>query len=244
MMKLTAGICDDCAEHAALLEKYIRDYQSADSLRIVQSTNPLHFLDLVRNENPHFVLLDIDMNGMNGIELGERIKELNSNTIIIYVTAHEKYALEAFRVRAFHYLVKPITKDKVSAALTETLAFIKHNRRPEAEKMFVVQRKGDTVSLSMDHICYFEKTGHKIRVISVNGCEEYYGNFTKLIEQIGTDDFIRCHQGFIVNVAKIRALRDKTLFLCEGLHVPVSRTFMENVRKSLANRLFAGKGGV
>lgn len=243
-MMLTVGICDDCPEHAALLEKTISGYQCGDTLRIVQSTDPHRFLAIVQEEAPRLVFLDIDMNGMNGIELGEKIKAMDADTVIVYVTAHEKYALEAFRVHAFHYLIKPITQDKVTSVMAEALAFIKRNKSPGSENNFIIQRRGETISLNFDDISYFEKIGHKVRVITANGCEEYYGNFTRLVEQFDTAQFIQCHQGYIVNVPKIRAFRNKTLFLEDGFQVPVSRTCLEKVRIALAKRLFAGKDGV
>ncbi len=240
-MILTVGICDDCSEHADLLEKYISGYQVENKLRIIKSTDPQRFLQIAQEEKLRLVFLDIDMNRMDGIELGKKIKAMDADTVIIYVTAHEKYALEAFRVRAFHYLVKPVTKEKVSAVLTEAMAFIRRTGRTDTGKVFTVRRKGETVSLRMDDIACFEKTGHKIRVHAAGRIEEYYDNFVRLIDLIDKDNFIQCHQGYIVNVTKIRAFRDKTLFLEGGLEVPVSRTFSEKVREALSKRLFAGK---
>jgi DNA-binding LytR/AlgR family response regulator len=243
-MKLTVGICDDCAEQVDLLKRYLDDYQGEDELIFVSATEPYLFLEQVRQMHPNLVFLDIDMAHLNGIELGEKLKEIDARTIIVYVTAHEKYALDAFRVRAFHYLLKPLTKERVAAVWLEALAFIRRGGKTEPERVFTVQRRGETVSLPVGDIAGFEKVGHKIRVHTENHCEEYYGNFTQLIEQIGHEDFIQCHQGYIVSVTKIRAYRDKILYLDSGLQVPVSRTFSEPVREALAKRLFAGKDSV
>ena len=243
-MKLTVGVCDDCAEQVQLLKRYLESCQDDDDLDIITATEPQRFLEMTRNERPRLVFLDIDMEGLNGIELGGKIKENDADAIIVYVTAHEKYALEAFRVRAFHYLIKPITKEKVAAVLAEALAFIGKSGGGEPENTFALQRRGETITLPMRSIVCFEKLGHKIRVHTTAGCEEYYSNFTQLMMQIGHGDFIQCHQGYIVNVGKIRAFRDKTLFMENGLQVPVSRTFAEEVREALAKRLFAGKDGV
>jgi DNA-binding LytR/AlgR family response regulator len=242
-MQLIVGICDDCEEQVDLLNWYLNNYRGEDELVSVSATNPLRFLELAREKHPDIVFLDIDMKTLNGIQLGERIKAELAETIIVYVTAHEKYALEAFRVRAFHYLLKPLTQEKVETVLAEAVAFIRRNRETEQKRVFTMQRRGEMASLPMTDIICFEKVGHKIRVHTVQQCEEYYGNFTELMPQIGHKDFIQCHQGYIVSVAKIRAFRDRTLFLDGGLQAPVSRTFAENVRGALAKRLFAGKDG-
>jgi DNA-binding LytR/AlgR family response regulator len=240
-MILKVGICDDFAAHGALLKQYIEGCQEGDALQVFAETDPRRFLERVMAERPRILFLDIDMDGMDGIELGEKIRAIDADTVLVYVTAHEKYALEAFRVRAFHYLIKPLEREKVSIVLDEALAFIKKSSTAAPGMVFTVQRKGETVSLPMAGIACFEKVGHKIRVRAGNHCEEYYGNFIQLMTQIGNQDFIQCHQGYIVNVGKIRAFRDKTIYLDDGNLVPVSRTYAEKVRDALAKRLFAGK---
>jgi DNA-binding LytR/AlgR family response regulator len=128
--------------------------------------------------------------------------------------------------------------------LAEALAFIEKSSTAVPDRVFTVQRKGETISLLMAGIACFEKVGHKIRIRAGNHCEEYYGNFIQLMTQIGNQDFIQCHQGYIVNVGKIRAFRDKTIYLDDGNQVPVSRTYAEKVRDALAKRLFSGEDKV
>ena len=241
-MEQTVGICDDNAAHAAILSQYIRNSDNTDMLRILESHDPQGFLEIVRQTQTRLVFLDIDMDGISGIELGQRIKAMDQDAVIVYVTGHEKYALDAFRVRAFHYLLKPLTQDKVSAVLSEAIAQLQKSEPIKEEKTLTFARRGETVSLRMRDIACFEKVGHKIRVHMQGKTEEYYGNFTELMERIGSEGFLKCHQGYIVNADRIRALRDRTLFLDGGLQAPVSRTYAESVQKALAKRLFAGKG--
>ncbi len=243
-MHLTVGVCDDCAEQVRLLKRYLEDYQGAKELAVFSETDPRRFLELAREKHPALVFLDVDMEGLNGIELGAKIKETDARTVVVYVTAHEEYALEAFRVRAFHYLLKPLTQQKVVAVLAEALEYIGKNSAEGPGRTFSIKRRGETVALPMKSITCFEKIGHKIRVHAGNGSEEYYDNFTQLLARISGEEFIQCHQGYIVSVGRIRAFRDKTLFMESGMQVPVSRTFTEKVRAALARRLFAGKDGV
>ncbi len=239
---LTVGICDDCAEQAELLEHYLNQ-QSEIKLNIFSATDPLLFLEQAQKMHPQLVFLDVDMAVMNGIVLGEKIKETGADTLIIYITAYENYALEAFRVRAFHYLIKPVSQEQVAAMLQEALTSIANTGGAEPEKAFALQRRGETITLPMGSIVCFEKVGHKIRVHAGNAIEEYYGNFAQLKLQISQSDFVQCHQGYFVNVSLIRSFRDKMLNLDGGLQIPVSRTFAEPVRIALAKRLFGGKGG-
>lgn len=238
---LTIGICDDNAEQVQLLMRYLNDYQGDDELQIVQSTKPEVFLAELQTNKPHLVFLDIDMGEMNGIQLGDSIKSLNEDTIIVYITAHEEYALEAFRVRAFHYLLKPLTKEKFYQAFEEAVRLILKDSRLKPAKALTVEAKGEIYCLDYNDICYFEKIGHQIKIHTQNRDIYYYDNLFNLLEQLDTHSFIRCHQGYIVNVDKIRGFRDKTLFLDENLQLPVSRSYIDKIKEILASRLFGGK---
>ncbi len=237
-MAFIIGICDDSAEQVALLLKLLNGYSGNDSFEIVQSTRPAAFLAELEVKRPEIVLLDIDMGETNGIELGDQIKALYPDTVVIYITAHEKYALEAFRVRAFHYLLKPLTKEKFIQVMDEAL---EHIRSKGPEKIFSLQIKGEFLSILHSDIFYFEKIGHRIKIKTSEREIYYYGNLQELTEQLDGSSFLQCHQGYIVNADKIRSFREKTLFLEKGSELPVSRSYVGPVREALAKRLFAGR---
>ena len=239
-MTITIGVCDDNPQQIGLLIQYINSNHRANEFDIISSTDPEEFLNLIQNKKPQLAFLDIDMGETSGIQLGEKIKALYEDAILVYVTAHEKYALEAFGVRAFHYLLKPLTRKKFDAVLEEALSRIE-KAPAKAEKTLTVKTKKETVRLGFGDIVYFEKTGHRIKIHTEDRDLYYYDNFANLLDTIGSDVFIQCHQGFIANISKIRGFRDKTLSLCDNIELPVSRTYTDAVKKKLAERLFAGK---
>ncbi len=140
-MAFTIGICDDCPEQNELLVQYLNNYQGGNGrFTILQSTSPENFLMKLEGKKPQLVFLDIDMGEMSGIELGEKIKALYEDIIIVYITAYEKYALEAFQVRAFHYLLKPLTEEKFNHVLAEAVRLIKNDSESKLLKTFTVPR--------------------------------------------------------------------------------------------------------
>lgn len=240
-MAVTIGICDDQPEQIQLLRQYLHFSQSSDELIIVDATEPEDFLSKLRDHKPQLVFLDIDMGEVSGIQLGEKIKEANEDAVIIYVTAHEEYALEAFRVRAFHYLMKPMTKETFVRVLEEALKTIRKNQSVKPEKSFNLKLKGELVSLNYSEIYYFEKAGHRIRIHTAARDIYYYGNLSRLSEEFDDSPFLQCHQGYVINTEKIRSYKDKTLYLEGGFQLPVSRSYAEQVREQLTKKLFAGK---
>lgn len=236
---ITLGICDDSQEQIDLLLQYVSRYPCGDELRIVQSTQPEIFLGMLKA--PCVVFLDIDMGETSGIRLGEKVKALCDDAVIIYITAYEEYALEAFRVRAFHYLVKPVTVEKFHQVLGEALRLIQKSGGAKPSVTFVIQKKGELISLDYGDIIYFEKVGHKICLHAVDRNIEFYGNFIKLLEQLDGNFFFQCHQGYIVNIKKVRGFKDRTLHLEGDRQAPVSRSFVECTKSALAKKLFDGR---
>jgi len=237
-MTYTVGVCDDSPEQVDLLVHYLKNYQGNDDFKIVRSTDPADFLPKLRQYPPHIVLLDIDMGDCNGIQLGGEIKELFCGAVVVYITAYEKYALEAFRVRAFNYLLKPLTRAKFNQMLEEAISFLRKEDSSKTEKTFTVQLKGEMLNFKYSEIVYFEKTGHRIKIHTQSGEFFFYDNLNSLLMRLDKNFFFQCHQGYIVNTGKIRAFRDKTLFLDGDLQIPVSRSFADKVKEVLTKRLF------
>ena len=83
---------------------------------------PLEALDWLETHSPDIALLDIDMPGMNGLELAARIREMHPDTAIIFLTGYAEYALDAFKLHASGYLLKPINREKLSTEVEYALS--------------------------------------------------------------------------------------------------------------------------
>ena len=236
----TIGFCEDDAAQLALLRHYLDACSGEDAFRVIEATDSAAFWEALRPVRPDLVFLDIDIGGENGIQLGRQLRELYPETVIVYITAHEQFALEAFRVRAFHYLLKPVTTESFRQTLREALAYIRTRGRAP-EKHFSIQLRGELISLPYSRILFFEKVGHRIRVHTEDRDIFYYGNMQDLWALLDGDSFLQCHQGFVVNVQKIRSFRERTLFLDGNAQAPVSRTYADSVRDKLTRKLFEGR---
>ncbi len=235
-MKLVIGICDDCEEQIEIIENQLMEFRDEFKIEVLRSTDPLEFFSELEENRPDLVFLDIDMDKLDGIKLGERIKEKYRDTIIIYITGYEKYALDAFRVRAFHYLIKPVTIEKFSQVFKEATSLLKDDKNDK--KNYIVKKKGEYIYLNYDDIYYFEKKRHLVKICTVNGDISFYETFKNLLHEIDMNYFIRCHQGYIVNISKVRAYRDQKLILDENLEeIPVSRSHIKEVKEMVENRL-------
>lgn len=234
----TIGFCEDDAAQLSLLRRYLDACrEDGEEFRVVAASEPAAFLEALRCAAPDLVFLDIELGNESGLDLGKKIRELYPAALIVYVTAYGQYALEAFQVRAFHYLVKPIALESFRCVLRESLRLLR-SRVPIPEKRFSVQIRGEIVSLPYSSILFFEKTGHRIRVHAGERDIYYYGNMQDLLAKLEGSEFFQCHQGFVVNIHRVRSFRERTLFLDADAQVPVSRTYADAVRDKLIQWLF------
>lgn len=240
-MTYTIGICDDCTQQVELLAGFLHACGDYGEFHVIHASEPVAFWEKLKTDRPALVFLDVDMDGMNGIVLGEKIRALYENTVIIYITGYVKYAFKAFELRAFHYLLKPVTMEQFHQVLSEALTYIQKEDAGKANRKLSIQNKGELLILPYQDIWYFEKIGHKIKICVPSREVFYYDNFSSLLTGLDGDAFVQCHQGYIANVDKIRAFRDKTLYLDGNVQLPVSRTFAEQVREVLKKHLFAGR---
>ncbi|HWR40837.1 MAG TPA: LytTR family DNA-binding domain-containing protein [Patescibacteria group bacterium] len=134
-----------------------------------------------------------------------------------------------------------MTLERFRQVLSEALTHLQKEDVGKTEKTFFVQNKGEMLNLPYRDICYFEKIGHQIKIHMLYRDVYYYDNFSSLLAGLSGETFVQYHQGYIANVDKIRAFRDKTLYLDGGVQLPVSRSFAEQVREVLKKRLFTGR---
>ncbi len=240
-MTINIGICDDCREQIRLIERQLKKMDNVNINSVLSSDSPDVFLDKLEYFEPDILFLDIEIGNVSGIDIAEKVKLKYPHLIIIFITGHEKYAIQAFQLRAFHYLLKPITEVKFKMVVKDAVDVLEKQRNSSISKLFVIRKRGEVLSLKYGEILYFEKTGRKIKVHLKDHFIEYNGNFNELLNEIDNGFFIRCHQGYIANISKIIGFKEKRLLMNDCMDLPVSRSYMEKVRLTLANKLFNDK---
>lgn len=195
----------------------------------------------------HFdiVFLDIQMEGVDGMEVAKRLRERSRDgrqeeTVLIFVTGIREYALEAFDVAAFHYLLKPVEERKLSEVLERAVREAEKQKGCRQERLVFKTRKR-SVTLHPEQILYLENRGRKL-VIHTSGAAgdkliEIYAAMGALEEQLG-GGFYRCHRGYLVNMAyiaeydgdSITLSNGETVYLAKGRYHEFVKAYMHYLR--------------
>lgn len=182
----------------------------------------IHYLD-PRDllEDPSYLdllFLDIQMPGLNGVELARRLRAQGSDCAIIFVTVLEDHMLDAFEVEAVDYLCKPVDPERLKRTLKRVLKRWKDN----AEKSLFIQTKTWSRNVKVRDIYYCEVINRKIYLHTKSGVIEYYGRLKETEKQLGSS-FIKCHRSYLVNLYHLREYNDGMITLENGARIPVSR---------------------
>jgi len=154
-------------------------------------------LEKIKDERFDIFLLDIQMGGLNGIEIAKKIREKDNEAIIVFMTGYRKYTLEAFEINAFHYLIKPIMPEKFRNLMKRVLKrFHEIKVHRENTQKFILKTQSMIMKIDYKDILYFEKDFRKIKIYTVKGNYDFYGSFKALLTELDQNIFIRCHQSY------------------------------------------------
>lgn len=235
-MRIT--ICEDCMKDAALLKRFLGGHEASVYLYAHS------LLADMEDKNIRFdlYLLDIfmgnakDGNAMDGIELAKRLREIQEDAVICFVSTSNDFYREAYDLYAVQYLLKPVQEAEVKKLLAKVAKSIAVNRE---QKLFVFSR-GRKASISYTKILYISSREHTITIRCTDGSvQECRGKLNELAVKVCGDTFIRCHQSFIVNMNHVDNLSGMDLFIAGEL-IPVSRRYYAEVKRRYQEMLFWG----
>lgn len=206
-------------------------------------------LVLLQQLQPAIVFLDIQMPDKNGFELLKYFPEPNFE--VIFVTAHDQYAIQAMRFSAIDYLLKPINALELQQATQRAIA--KHQQKTQNKELknllslLTTQSSKDEQRIALNTLkeTRFVKTGEIIRCQSSNNYTTFFLKDEELVvskpiyeyEEILKDyGFIRCHQSHLVNIRYIKSWKKEYgdfLLLYDGTELPISRGKKDCVREAL-----------
>lgn len=233
-MEFNVALCEENREELDKIKNII-SYKINKKINIIEFANNEEINDFIKKSTVDICFLDIDSYEEKGLEIAINIKKANKKSIIIFLSKGEYYVMEAFRLRAFDYLIKPLTEDIIINLwedIKERLEEIDKLKKYDNE--LSIANKENGFKVKYEKILYFEKKLRKIRVVCDDKVIEYYGVFKDLYKSLDNTCFTQCHQSFIVNNDKISEYSNQSLYLqgCSNV-IPVSKAYIKDIRKTM-----------
>lgn len=231
------AIVDDIAsERKELIDRLtIQLNRRALDAQISEYKNGEAFLLDAIKEHFALVFMDIYMEGNNGVEIAKKLRNFDRNCLLIFTTCSTDYALDGFRVRALHYLVKPYSDNELDTIFNEIM-----ERLPAPDKYIDVHIVGGVVRLRLSEILYAEHYQHRIHIHTSDGqttiTRQTFSDFTAKLD--GDERFFLCSRGVIINFEHTEDFDGAAFTLINGQKVSVSRDKIKSARIAFGDFLF------
>jgi two-component system, LytTR family, response regulator len=200
---IRALLVDDEGPARSELRYLLADH---DDVQVVgEAASGSEAIELARDLHYDVVFLDVEMPGATGLETAPHVRAQRDPPAVVFVTAHERYAVDAFAVEAFDYLLKPVDPDRLARVVERLRERTLENAVP-VEKIPVVAA-GGTELLDPDEIHFIQADGDYSRVHVYDRsylCTIPLGDLT---DRLAGVRFARIHRSYLVNLAKVAAVR-------------------------------------
>jgi two-component system response regulator AgrA len=228
-------ICEDNETHKEFVASFVSDFcifQNLDAAVALASADPHEILARYKAaKNPSLFFLDIDLGAeINGMELANRVRKLDSKAAIVFLTTHSELALLTlqYKIEALDFIIKGSSTDvKKKIAECISIVYKRYAGEGTADNKKIMITVGDKIiPIDIAEIIYVETTAaHKLCLHSKNRSLDFNGEL-KTIEGQLDDRFIRCHKSYVINKDKIAAInkKDNTVTMSDNSICPISRT--------------------
>lgn len=188
------------------------------------------------------VLSDVHMPGLDGLDLTRAVARLADPPAVVFVTAHEEHAVEAFDLQVADYVLKPVRAARLAAALRRATAPGEAGRRAEADETLSVELGGVTRFVQRSSVLWAEAQGDYVRLHTADGSHLLRSTLQQLEERWAPAGFVRTHRSLLVAVRAVTELRSDdghhTLVVAaDGVRreLPVARRHAREVRERLVD---------
>ena len=181
--------------------------------------------------NYDLILLDIEMAFMDGMVTARRVRALDAEVPVVFVTNAPQYAIEGYKVRAMDYILKPLAWPSFS----ESLDRVFHSRRAKERQYLTIALRDGRVRLDVDDICYVEVQDHQLIYSTLGGRYVTKNTIREAEAQLSLPQFFRCNRCYIVNLKHVEAYKGCDVQVNGGDVIQVSR----RQRKSFLDALNA-----
>lgn len=227
------AICDDeeqeVIQQKTIVERSLRQCGTGGTIAVYTQSRNLLADILEEGTFYDLLLLDIEMPGISGMELPEKIRSALPRVKIIFVTSHTEYAIDAFELSIFRYVPKSNRETKLAAAVTDAVRLI----TLEAGQEYTIQTSSRLERIPFREIYYLMREGKNASIVSSAGISKVRKSLQQVYEELNAPEFIYLDRGCIVNLIHIRKISGGMAVLENGESLPISRSHLAEVKEQI-----------
>lgn len=229
---LHIAICDDEKDFVEHLTGLLLQY-SRDTGREIKITAYYDGMELIEKYDTtiDLIFLDICMKMVNGLHAAERIRQMDENVGIIFLTTLTQYGLEGYKYQATNYIIKPLKYVRLKSEMDK---FIRRRQKDETPSLVIANDTGK-YKVSLKSIRYIETYNRNLMFHTEQENIICYKSMKEMERELCNKDFVRCHTSYIVNLFYVKGIKKLDIELITGETIPVSQPKRKEFMERLAD---------
>jgi two-component system, LytTR family, response regulator len=226
-----------------------------DAITIFEARNGHEAAALILGEQPDVVFLDVQMPEMNGFDV---VRQVGAAAMpeVVFVTAHDQFAIQAFEINALDYLLKPVSEERFAEALQRTRSHLRR-RGDDSERIvsllqtlasppktltrIAVRSAGKTRFVDLKDVLWIQAAENYVQLHTATSSHLVHATIQSMLGRLDPEEFARIHRSAIVNVRHIVQIEtasqgDYVITLDNGFCIQSSRTYSEIIKRWVSNR--------
>lgn len=228
------GICDDEQIILQKLCSYVTEVLSEEKIEyeIQAYEQPVELLQALEKDKMDILLLDIDLPGINGMEIASRLECLPYPPLLIFVTCQESFVYESFQYQPFDFIRKSCYERDLKVTLQRGIAQL-----VKQKKDYVLEQPDGVVRLQLKDILYFESCANYIKVVTKNESFQQRKNLHQVEAELSSHGFVRIHKGYLVNQEAVHIVKADRVILTSKHELPIGRHYSAIAKEKILSSL-------
>ncbi|MBQ9262778.1 MAG: response regulator transcription factor [Clostridia bacterium] len=226
------AVCDDTTEIRQLLRQYFQRLQAETSFQLTLDEYASGEALLQADPSTYdLLILDVQMEGLNGIDTARRIRQSGGQMTIIFFTNYVQYAMEGYEVQAYRFLLKPLSYEQFSNVVGTAM----RQMQEQKQESLHIRQKDSVTRIAVADIAFVEtERGHV--VIHTKEKEAIPSSMTmkEMEEALSGHRFFRCHTAYLVNMREIKKFTQQDVVLQDDTVIPLSKHRRKEMKEALA----------
>lgn len=232
---LKVAIVEDSKEDMELLKKAMLRFGQEESIdvQITWFERATSFLEY-NISNFELVFMDIEIPDMNGVEAAKKMREINQDIVLIYVTNLAKYAVLGYETDASAYILKPLNYSSFAFKMKKIITLIISKRKEK----FILQFGNKTMVFPIRNIIYVEVMKHKLIIHAIDGdYETWKATMGQISKQLKPYGFSQCNVCYLVNLQYVNSIVDD-MAIIKGIPLKISSTKKKQFKDDLTSYIY------
>jgi DNA-binding LytR/AlgR family response regulator len=240
---MRVALCDDTNSDLENLKKLLQAYSKLNNIPLDidiynNSRVLINNVSYFREKEYSIYFLDIIMD-KNGIDVAKELREVTPDVPIIFTTSSKEFAINAFKVQAFDYILKPVKKEELFSCLDKLIT----SMQVAVKASFNIKLNNlSIVTININEITYIEQKDRRLMFHMNDGTSHLTTSIRgKFLEEIPFKiedyNFINCHSSFVINMNQIKSITDHSFIMKNGHNIPIAKRIEKQVVDTYTNYL-------